>query len=409
MSKNDDFLNPPKAFTSDPVTIEKPNLPPDWKPGQSEWDEGKNKGFVSTPASEDGEQPGSWDDILRMWNFDPAIYEIVGPINRRQWGVNKGEGELVNLHYFKANIQKKNTNKLGDLTQLMKQARKNAKKNRNTPKTGLLPKYTVVAYADAQTGKVDRLGGTEKLLERTTVTLDKLEDYLSEVDSENAAFFDLGDIVESFENTGSQAFTNDLSLMDQIDLAATIEHNFIQLLADSHNEVKIAGVGSNHCQWRAGKNILGKPKDDWGLFIQRQIRKSFDFAGYINLSFYEPEEWDESVTLDLSGTFVGAVHGHQVNNPDKIPDWWARQAHGACAVAHAEILLYGHFHHLLARQTGTSIHSGRPKLALGAPTLDNGSSWFTNNKGEKSSPGLMVFTVGESGINWEDFRIINSQ
>lgn len=403
VSINDSLLEP------DGPAVPTPTAPPSWKPGEAQWDESKNKGFVSTPASPDAEQPGNWDDILRMWNFDPDLYEIVGPINRRQWGVNKGEGELVNLHYFRANIQRKGANELGDLTQLMKVAAKSAKKTVKTARTGSKPKTTVVAFADAQTGKVDRLGGTAALLERVAVTSEKLERYFKEVKSDSAAFFDLGDIVESFENTPQQAFTNDLSLMDQIDLASTIEHSLIKLTYDNHNSTKVAGVGSNHCQWRSGKGILGKPKDDWGLFIQRQIKKSFDFAGYSDLEFHEPQEWEESIALDLNGTWVGAAHGHQVNNPNNIPTWWAQQAHGAGSVAHAEILLTGHFHHYLARQTGTSLHSGRPKMHFQAPTLDNGSSWFTNSKGERSQPGLLVFTVGEDGINWEDHRIINAK
>ncbi|WP_328736541.1 hypothetical protein [Streptomyces bobili] len=39
-----------------------------------------------------------------------------------------------------------------------------------------------------------------------------------------------------------------------------------------------------------------------------------------------------------------------------------------------------------------------------APTLDNGSDWYTARTGEVSASGLLVFSVGPDG--WDDLRLL---
>jgi hypothetical protein len=49
---------------------------------------------------------------------------------------------------------------------------------------------------------------------------------------------------------------------------------------------------------------------------------------------------------------------------------------------------------------------GNGRLWVQAPTLDNGSDWFTGIKGEVSKPGLLVFSSTEYG--WDDLRILRA-
>lgn len=268
---------------------------------------------------------------------------------------------------------------------------------------------TVVCWADPQTGKVDKYGGIQEQYDRVYSIKDQLEDYIVEAKGDKALFLDAGDGVEGFENTGSQAFTNGLSLMDQIDLEATYEQSYIQLLAEFHNTVEVYGIDSNHAKWRSGKAVLGRPGDDWGRFIKRQLRKAFALNPdqYGHVSFDEPDMWDRTLNVDVYGTGIGLAHGDQVSSIDAIPKWWAGQSHGSQATADSEILITGHFHHFLMRQTGRG-RNGRQKYHLGLPTLDNGSAWFEGQSGESSDPGLIVFQVNEhTGFNFDSLTMLH--
>src|SRR5690606_1663535 len=110
-----------------------------------------------------------------------------------------------------------------------------------------------------------------------------------------------------------------------------------------------------------------------------------------------PGEYDETLALDVCGTIVGLAHGHQAKSPDRVPQWWAGQTHGGQPVAHASILVTGHFHSFRTQATGRDPWHGREKRWFQCPTLDNGSDWWRAISGEDSDPGLLVFTIDENG------------
>lgn len=265
----------------------------------------------------------------------------------------------------------------------------------------------VVCWADLQVGKVDVRGGTDELIDRVLTKLAKLEDYAERYLCDSAYLFDLGDCVEGFENTPGQAFTNDLSLPEQLRVSRRLTTEAITRLARSHDRVVAATVPSNHAQWRRGKGKLGKPTDDFGIEIMTSIADAFELnpAAYGHVSFVVPQPWEETISLDVEGTVIGAAHGHQVNRPERVPDWWAKQAHGGQPVADADILLTGHFHHARILATGRNPHTNRGKWWIQAPTLDNGSSWYRHQGGDDSDPALMVFTV-ESGRSWDHLELL---
>jgi len=138
-------------------------------------------------------------------------------------------------------------------------------------------KATVVVWADIQVGKTGARGGTPELIERVAQKKAALLEYIVEKGNGSQAFFlSVGDEVESFENTPQQAFTNDLSFPQQLDLELTFELDIVRLLALTHSKVTVAGCSSNHCAWRSGKNNLGKPSDDYGIYLKKLEKDSRD-------------------------------------------------------------------------------------------------------------------------------------
>ena len=128
-------------------------------------------------------------------------------------------------------------------------------------------------------------------------------------------------------------------------------------------------------------------------------------AARIDAQWTYPAEYDESVVLDVLGTRVGVVHGNQYA-PNGAVNWWAGQTHGGQPVGAADILLAGHYHHLNVLPTGRNPYTGRAKWFLQCPTLDNGSDWYRNIKGDDSSPGLLVFDITEDGFDLTSLTVL---
>jgi len=284
-----------------------------------------------------------------------------------------------------------------------------AQRSVGAPLMAALPeKATVVVWADVQVGKTGSRGGTPELIERVAQKKAALLDYIVQQGNGGEAFFlSVGDEVESFENTPQQAFTNDLSFPQQLDLELTFELDMVRMLAMTHQKVTVAGCSSNHCRWRAGKNALGKPSDDYGIYLKQQLEKALRLnQDYNHVEFQYPDEWDETMSVEFNGTRMGIAHGHQVNNPNAIEKWWTEQAFGQQAIADADILLTGHFHTFRAQPMGRSARTGKNRWWLQAPTLDNGSDWFRNLRGSDSDPGLLVFQVDEHGLDLSSLTIL---
>ena len=388
---------------SEPARRGKTSHPKGWEPG-FEWD--GSKGTVNTGPLSD--RPKTWDAYLIDSGLDPAEVEVIEPVQVRGWDspiAAKQGGGVARMHYYRLNVRRKAVSQLPDLVSLFKLAR-TSRKAKVPAATETVETATVALWADPQTGKVASRGGTPDLIERVEKYLAGLDDYSRKHRNDAAYLLDLGDAVEGFENTAQQGFTNDLSLPAQVELATSLLLEAVKRLAATHSRVVLAGVGSNHCRWRRGKEALGKPGDDWGIHMLRQIDKALRLAGdaYAHVTVRIPDDWEETLALDVAGTIIGLAHGHQANKPDLIPDWWAKQTHGGQPVAHADILVTGHYHALRVQPTGRSPHSNRAKWLIQAPTMDNGSDWYRYRQGSDSDPGLAVFTVTQHG--WDDLKLI---
>lgn len=263
----------------------------------------------------------------------------------------------------------------------------------------------VVAWADLQVGKLGSRGGTPELVDRVRSKLDMLERHAEKVGAGAFLWADVGDCLEGFENVAGQQFTNDLSLPEQMRVARRLATEAIVRLSRLHARGTATVVPSNHTRWRRGKGTLGKPSDDFGIEILTAVADgcALNPEAFGHVSFVVPEVWEESIVFDCHGTNVGFAHGHQVNQPNNVPRWWADQCHGGQLLNAAHILVTGHFHHHRTLPSGRHA-DGRQKWWLAAPTVDNGSDWFRLIKGDDSDPHLMCFTVDQNG--WRDLTLL---
>lgn len=372
----------------------------------SEWD--GQTGIIQTGAL--SEEPKTWDSFIRDAGLDPEEVEVVGPVQVRGWDALQRDGETTNvvrMHYYRINLQRK-AQPLPDLQQLIVSARE------ATPHSLVGSKSSsglVAVLGDLQVGKTGSRGGTTELMDRMSAYLSQLETLAKLWGCKEAALLDAGDIVEGIESGGgleSQLSVVDLSLMDQVHVASVIEFEFLKTLSKTHDKVSYASVGSNHCRYRRGKSNLGKPSDDWGLFIARQMKYHLDQnpEKFGHVSVFLPDVYEESLTLDVAGLRVGLAHGHQSRNSDKIPEWWAKQTHGGQPLWAADLLVTGHFHNFRVQPTGLHPITKRSKWWIQAPTADSGSDWFRLATGVDSEPSMLVFRVDEEG--WHDLTLLRA-
>lgn len=360
------------------------DAPSNWRPAV-EFD-GTN-GEATTRGFLPDEQP-NFDEFLVEAGFDPALIEIVGEPRTSRWQVARPfplDPQWLTAYRFRF---KKRTGSNPDLPLLFAQAKKTRPA---TPKATDNEKVFVVCLADFQVGKVDHRGGSAELVQRVLASYDRIEAQLKRGKYGRVFALDLGDIIEGIENAAStaQLQSNDLSVMQQVDLAASLVWEFLKM-ATKYAPVTYASIGSNHCQWRVNRQAVGKPgKDDWGIVILQQLRRLATEVG-LPVDFLIPAEQEESLIFDAFNDgfhLVGIAHGHQYSRPEAAVDWWRKNTFGNQTISAASLLLTAHFHHLRITEAGQS-HNGGSRFWVQATTSDNGSSWFKRMSGEDSVPGI---------------------
>jgi len=353
-----------------------------------------SEGSAVTPGYDS--EPENFDEFLLDAGLDPDTIDVIPPVRTSRWQQQK-DGELVWLTSYRFNFKRKTAGI--DLPLLLAEANKKVKL---TPLKQTTDKALVILWSDLQVGKVDYRGDSQALIERVTLMQQRIVDQLKREKPSRVIFADMGDTVENFSNAANmqQLQSNDLSIMEQVDLATTFAWQTLKLIVKLVPDVTYASIGSNHCQWRVGGQVVGKATDDWGIYIGRQLARLAQETE-LPIRFIEPQPHDESLALDVFGDgfhILGLVHGHQVQRPEGIGEWWKKQAFGRQPVSEATILCHGHFHHLRVTEMG-STQSGGSRFVIMASTLDNGSGWYKKRSGEDSVPGLVTFLL-EKGTDF---------
>jgi hypothetical protein len=362
---------------------DKITTPKDYRPGV-EFD--GNEGTATTPGYES--EPDNFDEFLQDAGLDPQGIEVIPPVRTSRWQQQK-DGELVWLTSYRFTFRRKATGL--NLPLLIDEARRKLKPVKLGKPSH---KALVILWSDLQVGKVDYRGNTDSLLKRVALMQERLVEQVKTHKPSKIVFVDTGDTVENFYNANApqQNYSNDLSIMEQVDLATTLAYQTMKRVAQYATDITYLSVGSNHCQFRMNGKAIGKPTDDWGVFIGRQIARLSQEAGH-GWRFLEPQPHDESLAHDVFGDgfhILGVCHGHQAARPEALPDWWRKQSFGRQPIADASTLVHGHFHHLRVTEMGSTTR-GTSRFLVSAPTLDNGSGYFRLKSGEDSVPGLATF------------------
>lgn len=366
------------------------------------------EGTIVTGAMPDDFDPHNFDEVLRRLNYAPGEIrmELVSASRWEQRVAVRDEdgrrtGETVS-NWLNAYKYKAVRDALCVNLPALYAAVKASKPSKREPVSS--GRTAVVCFADIQVGKTDHLGGLEALLTRLEEKRANVKYYLKDQKIEHVILADVGDIVEGFENVGSQTRTNCLSLPDQIDTAAT-ELWLMAKTCEHFGPVDLLSVPSNHCQWRKGKGLIGKPTDDWGLHISQRLEQLNAEAG-LRIDFHRPlGDHDETLQFKVYDTTLGLAHGHQANSPERIRAWWEKMNH--YGELSCDVLVTGHFHFPSLRPSGRNAVTGRSQWHIQASTLDNGSAWVKNKMGEDGDAALTVFAIdADRGFDVQSYNLL---
>lgn len=255
----------------------------------------------------------------------------------------------------------------------------------------------IVVQADPQLGKTGSGGGTEETLAAIDEKLALARSLARTYRPHQIHYADLGDGCENTQNVAAQAYTNDLSFVDSLDLFNAVTLKGCIDFADIA-PVHYDAIPSNHMQQRSNRERTGIAGDDFGILNAKLLARTFKAAGRTDIHVNIPEKHHETMTLDIGGLPVGFAHGHQVARPDKIGDWWQAQAFGGMPLEAAKLLLVGHFHHLRIERVG------KDRTWMMGDTLDTGSDWYASLSGRQSTRGLLTFTI--TAGKWDHVRIL---
>lgn len=346
--------------------------------------------------------PGNEPDhaeLLAEFELNPKAWRITG-LRRSKW--QRWDGEW--LESFRATFVPQSGGlhvPLDDLLDVVAKW-KPVKPYSSPVKGSLSPVAYVVVLADTQVGKIDG-GGSEQIiknvLHKTDLAVARLKELRKSGRQIDVVYLpQLGDCIEGFSSQGGKnIWRTDLDLTSQIRVYRRLLLHMVKAFAPLAEKVIVPCVPGNHDEAvRVGNSMATTYTDSFALDAASAVADALaDHPDYKHVSFTFPKYDTLTITLDMCGTVVGLIHGHQCRG--KAVSWWANQSHGMQDIGQATLLLTGHYHHLKVEQSGA-------KTWVQAPALDGGSTWFQNSSGQAAPAGMLTLTTG--GGSWSDLLIL---
>lgn len=260
----------------------------------------------------------------------------------------------------------------------------------------------VVVIADTQIGESARHGddGTPRTVTRILALLDQaLTEYRALAKAGHVAPVAIllaADGCQGMQSqNGTLVWRTDLTMTEMVRVYRRLVWRYVSEFAKIAPAVAVLVVAGNHDS--AMRVIQTRPDDSWDIdaasAVADLMAEQPEKFGHVSWHFPRPDT--DVVTADLSGTIVALAHGHQARGGAE--KWWAGQSHGMQPAGEAQLLVTGHFHHLVVKATGA-------RTWVQAPSLDNGSPWYTRETGEAAPSGLLTLTVGRGG--WDRLRVL---
>lgn len=388
MSEFTDLLAVEQQATPDRA---RPSHPDGWTPTV----EGTTSGGTATIRTEDRECDHA--ELLTDSGIDPARYVVVGDVQFRRWEQSPGSW----CRYVKFTYAARDTVDAPDVDRLIREIRGHRKPKAEAP-TG--EHAFLLCLADWQIGK----RGLEATTERVLSMFDQAEDRIrwlrrSGIDVGSIYVAGLGDLFEGCDGHYSmQTFEVEADRRTQATVVRRLLVKGLTRLAKLTDKMVVTTVPGNHGEFRKDGKAFTTFGDNDDVAVMEQVRDIFraNPEVYGHVAFHIPDQ-SLSVTLDVAGTVITFLHGHQAKGGGgpqaKLRRWWEKAAFAEHDAMWSQMLITGHYHTLMVAEDG-----GRTWMQC--PTLDSGSQWWEESGGSPTKQGTLSLVVGESG--WSHMEVI---
>ena len=353
--------------------------------------------LTSTPRNAGSEPDHA--ELLAEFELDPTKWQVTS-LRRSKW--QRFDGEW--LEAFRATFVPRSGTRAVPVDDLLDMVSKwKPLKPVSSPIEGKIsPVAFVVVLSDTQVGKIDGNGSDEiiaNVLHKTDLAVARLKELRKAGRNISTVYLpQLGDCIEGMNSQGGKhIWRTDLDLTSQIRVYRRLLAHMVKQFAPLAERVIVPAIPGNHDEAvRVGNSMGTTYTDSFALDAASAVADALaDRDDFKHVSFVFPKYDTLTVTLDVEGTVVGFIHGHQCKG--KAIDWWKNMAHGVQDIGQATLLLSGHYHHLRVEQSGA-------KTWIQAPALDGGSTWFENSTGQAAPAGMLTLTVGNGG--WDDIKLL---
>ena len=357
---------------------------------------GEQGGYVTTPPQ--AEPPTDWNAFLRELlpeSMEPEHYEVDGStVEMRAWDGNVGDGILKRFYYFKARVRRKGLESAGiNLDDIIKVARRAKGKvadvdNDRTYCLQITDLQAGQADGDGIVGMVNRALEIPQLVKADLISLKKSGKPVSSI------FVALtGDLVEGISGWYEmQTFSVTLDRREQVKLVRRLVSEILVEVAGLGLPVHVAVVPGNHGEFRQNGKAFTSLSDNDDVALVEQIAEAFAMNPALShVTFSFPGKDRLSVTVEVQGHIIGLTHGHVAKTTgtpaQKILNWFKSQAATRDPIGDADLLVTGHYHHVILQQL-----IGDTWLLQGVALCD-ASAWFSHSYGLESDPALNKWTM----------------
>jgi hypothetical protein len=345
--------------------------------------------------------PTEWSAIIRELGLDPEAWTVdeSQPVQVRTW--DSGDKRM---YYYRATvIPSRDSVASPDIDALIRDVKK--RKRGTAPTNPLAERALVVALADWQVGKSDH-GGVEALVERLLTVKDAVPARIRALAKQGRPVSHLyvigmGDMVEGCDgHYEMQTFSVELDRRQQVKLVRRMLVTMLTEWGRLPVQMVVGCVPGNHGENRRGGKAFTTFEDNDDLAVFEQAQEVLSAAGFADVSWVIPDG-DMTITLDICGTVCAFAHGHQFGGSGlplaKAKGWWKGKMAAMHPVGDAQVLTFGHYHHLQVLQDG-------PRTIFGCPSNDGGSRWFEERGGPTTACGTLTFVTQSGG--WSDLAVL---
>lgn len=367
--------------------------------------DGAKAELVSRAVSRDEPAPG-WEDELRSRGGDPTRWKPSGPVRFSSWDAQVKGGDVVQMHAYRWNLVPVGEDDDGvNLDELIREVKRSKKKSPENH--GGTERAFVVCLSDWQAGKPEG-GGVEALIQRLETLREAVPHRVRQlkkagVPIDRLYIATMGDLVEGCDgHYPAQPFGVELTRRQQETLVRRQLVAMVTEWSQLAPKVVVAAVPGNHGENRRDGKMFTSFEDNGDLAVVEQLGEILaanpESFGHVRVVL---ADGDMTLTLDVAGKVVGFAHGHQARGSgtaqQKIGRWWEAKMKAQHRIGDADILVTGHYHHLVLVQDG-------PRTHMQCPANDGGSRWFEEQGGPETLCGTLSFTVDAGG--WANLELI---